>query len=309
MEELIMNNNLVLVTNERFGELECNIYQDRNNGECYFTREQIGTALEYSDPRNAIKNIHARNQRRLDTLSIRVPIEKGVGVNLSPTPSNGGTGGEKETVLYTRKGVFEICRWSRQPKADAFMDFVWEVTDRLMSGEVTIISKEQTAAINQKLGEMAVGLQAIADKIETISQKVDKVEKEVSYCNYYLRLQMRSGYDKNWVRRQSKNINVISEFIGVDGKHLLQEIYLEMENRYGIVLEKFAADYKRTKGVSTCSTLSVISLSLTLREMFDAIIKEIMSICHITPIEDAKASGISRIFDIAEEAAEDCAEI
>jgi len=168
--------------------------------------------------------------------------------------------------------------------------------------EATLISKEQATAINKKLGEMAT-------KIETISRKVDKVEKEVSYCNYYLRLQMRSGYDKNWARRQSKNITVISEFIGVDGKRLLQDIYLEMENRYGITLEQFAADYKRTKGVSTCSTLAVVSFSLTLREMFEAVINEVMDICHITPVGDAKATGLSRIFDIAEEAAEDYSEI
>lgn len=151
-------------------------------------------------------------------------------------------------ILYTRNGVFEICRWSRQPKADAFMDFVWEVTDRLMSGEVALVPSNQgngiqSAEVNQRLGEMAAELQL---RLDSIDRKISKVEESASYSSYYLRMQMRSGYDENWKRRQSKNIKEVSNFIGKDGKLLLKEIYHEMENRYGIDLDAFTKDYKRT---------------------------------------------------------------
>ena len=43
-------------------------------------------------------------------------------------------GKEREIVLYNRKGIMEICRHSGQPKADAFMDFCWEIMDGLLSG-------------------------------------------------------------------------------------------------------------------------------------------------------------------------------
>lgn len=209
-------------------------------------------------------------------------------------------------ILYTRNGVFEICRWSRQPKADAFMDFVWEVTDRLMSGEVALVPSNQgngiqSAEVNQRLGEMAAELQL---RLDSIDRKISKVEESASYSSYYLRMQMRSGYDENWKRRQSKNIKEVSNFIGKDGKLLLKEIYHEMENRYGIDLDAFTKDYKRTQGVSTCSTLSVVSFSLTLREMFDAIINEVMNICGITPATDVNV-GQSRLLTMAYEAAEE----
>lgn len=40
-------------------------------------------------------------------------------------------GGTQETTLYNAKGIYEICRWSRQPKADAFMDWVWDVLESI----------------------------------------------------------------------------------------------------------------------------------------------------------------------------------
>ena len=39
------------------------------NTEAWFTREQIGTALEYDDPTDAISKIHRRHKNRLDLFS------------------------------------------------------------------------------------------------------------------------------------------------------------------------------------------------------------------------------------------------
>ena len=46
--DFIMSN-LKLITTEKFGEIECNFYRNRND-EILLTREQVGTALEYSNP-------------------------------------------------------------------------------------------------------------------------------------------------------------------------------------------------------------------------------------------------------------------
>lgn len=46
-------NNLKLITTENFGELSCNFYRNMND-DILLTREQIGQALEYSDPMVAI---------------------------------------------------------------------------------------------------------------------------------------------------------------------------------------------------------------------------------------------------------------
>lgn len=118
-----MKSELALMKSEKFGEIECDFYGDGED--FWMTREQIGAALEYSNPRDAIAKIHRRKRARMDRFS---------GVVKLSTP-----GGEQEVTVYNRKGIMEICRHSDQPKADAFMDFCWEVMDSLMSGKAKIV--------------------------------------------------------------------------------------------------------------------------------------------------------------------------
>ncbi|WP_434644338.1 BRO family protein (plasmid) [Thermoanaerobacterium thermosaccharolyticum] len=117
--------NLFLVKKDTFCNIECDFWCNKD-GEIYLTRKQIGLALEYTDPQKAIDNIHAKHKERLDKFSVTLRMR--------------GTDGKLyNTILYTAKGVYEICRWSRQPKADAFMDWVWDVIDSLRKGETKII--------------------------------------------------------------------------------------------------------------------------------------------------------------------------
>lgn len=113
-------NELKLIKPERFGEIQCDFYGDGK--EPWMTRDQIGAALEYSNPRVAIAKIHARKKARLDKYSVVTKL-------VSPD------GKTYDTTVYNRKGVMEICRHSDQPQADAFMDFCWETMDGLMSGK------------------------------------------------------------------------------------------------------------------------------------------------------------------------------
>lgn len=115
---------LTLVKSENFGELQCDIYQ--GDDDFYMTREQIGSALGYADPRIAISKLHDRHKERLDRFST---VTKLVTVD----------GKEREVNLYNRKGIMEICRWSGQPKADEFMDWVWDVMDALFAGRFKLM--------------------------------------------------------------------------------------------------------------------------------------------------------------------------
>lgn len=47
-------------------------------------------------------------------------------------------------VLYSAKGVYEICRWSRQPKADEFYDHVYEILEGLRLGYLKLSYERQT---------------------------------------------------------------------------------------------------------------------------------------------------------------------
>lgn len=41
----------------------------------------------------------------------------------------------------------EICRFSRQPNADKFMDFVWDVMESLYYGRSVLATPDQTSAV------------------------------------------------------------------------------------------------------------------------------------------------------------------
>lgn len=91
--------NLKLITTENFGDLQCNFYRNMND-DILLTREQIGTALEYTDPSKAVQKIHLKHKDRLEPLCLRITDIR--------YPQNGGVGVNVETVYYTERGIMEL---------------------------------------------------------------------------------------------------------------------------------------------------------------------------------------------------------
>ncbi len=118
---------LAVVKSASFCSIQCDFF--RKDNEIWMTREQIGSALEYSEPRKAIQKIHERHKERLDTFS---------GVVTLGTPS-----GAQETYIYSARGIYEICRWSQQSKADSFFDWVYDILEGLRKGELALIPAPQ----------------------------------------------------------------------------------------------------------------------------------------------------------------------
>jgi prophage antirepressor-like protein len=111
-----MGKGLQVIKNSVFEGARVDFYQDDKEEFCA-TREQIGSMLGYADPKASIANIHARNKERLDQFSRVIKLI---------TPQ-----GRQSTTVYSFKGLLEICRYSDQPKADAVMDFLWNVADEI----------------------------------------------------------------------------------------------------------------------------------------------------------------------------------
>ena len=99
---------LKLLKEDDFLGTRCDFYKDDNNN-IYMTREQIGKALQYSDPIRNISKLHERNKERLDKFSVVV--------KLTTTDEK-----QYDTTLYIERGIYEICRFSRQSVADDFYD-------------------------------------------------------------------------------------------------------------------------------------------------------------------------------------------
>lgn len=76
-----MDNNLKLITTEKFGELDCSFYRNMND-DILLTREQIGQALEYKDPSKAIQKNPFETSR-----SFGIIMLEGEGFYFRPPPN------------------------------------------------------------------------------------------------------------------------------------------------------------------------------------------------------------------------------
>ncbi len=163
--------NLSIVTKEMFGQKEMNIYQNESK-EVFMTREQIGNALEYRNPRRAIKDIHSRNKERLNKFSRRAQID---------TPS-----GKQETIIYNEKGIYEIIRRSAQPKADDFYDWVYDLLSKIRKGE---------AFINVPM--------SIEDMIISQAQSVKEIKSDVNLLKNTMRI---DGVQEHRINNKAKAV-------------------------------------------------------------------------------------------------------
>lgn len=159
------NVEMKVATSRKFGDLEIQVYENpevghnRSQDDFWMTREQIGTALEYSDPRIAIYKIHQRNADRLDPLSSVTKLVTQVGNHTE----------ERELFCYNLRGVMEICRYSKQPKANAFMDFCWDVIAALMRGETVSLKANQAEIKRQeRFDRMTQALTEIGSKMDAL---------------------------------------------------------------------------------------------------------------------------------------------
>ena len=115
---------LMLIKSADFNGIQLDCYIEngqQDKGNFYAAREQIGRLLEYSEPDVAVRKIHMRHSERLDKFSTSTKLVR--------------VEGEREVVrkvtVYSFKGLLEICRYSKQPKADIVMDWLFDVADEI----------------------------------------------------------------------------------------------------------------------------------------------------------------------------------
>lgn len=164
-----------IITTEIFDNIQCNFYRDINN-EILLTREQIGAALNYADPSKSIQKIHLNHKDRLEKFCIRIKS-----VTLS-SPSQGvieGSNLTTERVYYSLRGVMEICRWSTKPKANDFMDWVWDIVEKYRKSELSLISQKDLVPMNQTIKMLMDVLPMSGELFTTISQEVDDLHKKI----------------------------------------------------------------------------------------------------------------------------------
>lgn len=292
------NNSMTVITSKPFGALNVDVYQNDKH-QYYMTREQIGRALECKEPRKYIAKIHERNADRLDPLSSVVNLTTEVGNYMQ----------ERQTYMYSLRGVMEICRLSRQPKADAFMDFCWDIMESLMRGDSVLATPQMDAALSKEF--IDVRLHALFDSMKNLQSELDSTRKElgdqieearatsnealniissVSQCVHQIKdkqmdnsIRAKSYTPRNvfqdemsdWRKDLYSKIGVIANTKGYTNKETLHKIYEYLNRNYGFVLEDARAKYvKRTNRSGKISTIDIIEEDSTWKSVMGAVVAD-----------------------------------
>ena len=292
------NNPMTVITSKPFGALSMDVYED-NNHQYYMTRDQIGTALEYGNPKVAIMNIHTRNSDRLDKFCSVLNLSTEVGNHTKM----------RQTYVYSLRGVMEICRLSRQPKADAFMDFCWDIMESLMRGDSVLATPKMDAALSKEF--IDVRLHALFDSMKNLQNELNSTRKDlseqieearatnnealnaissVSQCVHQIKdkqmdnaIRAKNYTPRNvfrdemsdWRKDLYSKIGVIANTKGYTNKETLHKIYEYLNRNYGFVLEDARAKYiKRTNRSGKISTIDIIEEDSTWKSVMGAVVAD-----------------------------------
>lgn len=271
--------NLQLIKTEKFNDLSCDFYSAEDD--IWMTRKQIGEALEYNDDGDAIKQIHKRNKERLDKWSM--VVNRDTGVRIEPSvPTNIET--SRLLTLYSERGVMEICRHSRQPKANAFMDWVWDVIAAYRHGNlrtgtpVTTVERfltEQTELMkqmernNERLYKVTIkGFNQLADIVKEMKAERKELYKQIGKPTKDIPVvdteSVIAEYKLNeWKSNVYSIINDIlkeSDELGTTTRDILKETYRYLTNTYGIVWEQDRKEYKEKYNIGERGNVPTIDL-------------------------------------------------
>lgn len=248
---------LKLITTETFGTVPCDFYRNMND-DMLLTRNQIGQALEYKNPQKAIDNIHSKHRDRLDDLSVTTKLRA-------------TDGKEYFTTLYTQRGIMEICRWSRQSKANQFMDWVWDIIESYRNNTLSsqnIDMKAFTDILTSLFNTQA----AITQTLNLLNEKINNIEEQSKPKRKY----------SYWTSKMFPKYEELMDYLEYDSNgKLYKYLYKEFNEIYpDYDLRQVADDYCYENKLDTCFTLDAIEHDKTVRKLFERMVDNLLEECR-----------------------------
>lgn len=248
---------LKLITTETFGNVPCDFYRNMND-EMLLTRNQIGQALEYKNPQKAIDNIHAKHKDRLDDLSVTTKLRA-------------TDGKEYFTTLYTQRGIMEICRWSRQFKANQFMDWVWDIIESYRNNTLSSQNIDMNA-FTDILTSLSNTQAAITQTLNLLNEKINNIEEQSKPKRKY----------SYWASKMFPKYEELMDYLEYDSNgKLYKHLYNEFNNMYpDYDLRQVVDDYCYENKLDTCFTLDAIEHDKTVRKLFERMVDNLLEECR-----------------------------
>lgn len=275
--------NLKLVTTETFNGLDCNFYRNMND-EILLTREQIGQALEYADPIKAIQQIHRKHKDRLNDLSVRIKTDT---FDYLQTEVGRNNNLQTERVYYTERGVMEICRWSRQPNANMFMDWVWDVVEKYRHNQLQPFDVHE---LSNTISSMVKTLDALTKSVLIMQQNLKSQNNTQSKLP-----QKKWSY---WSTKMFPKYQLLTDYFNISNGELYKNLYRELQNEYPYIdLNQYIADYCYENNLESAYTLDVIEHNFTLRKLFESIVDNLLKRYELIDSQEVNIK-LPTIFDM-----------
>lgn len=253
---------LKLITTETFGNVPCDFYRNMND-EMLLTREQIGQALEYKDPMNAIYKIHKRHKDRLDELSICLQDGLGHGI-----------------YYYNERGVMEICRWSNSKKANQFMDWVWDIIESYRNNTL----------------QPQIDIQPLVTAITNLAQSMSLMQQDIKELKESLCTHIKTP--SSFYMRMKDKYKLLQEHYNCTRAKLYSEIYKELEDTYDIDLNQIHEDYcyKNRINRNDCYIMDAIEHTPQLRDALELLVNTTLVQNNLMTEEQIKRTKRETIF-------------
>ena len=262
--------NMKLITTESFGEVPCDFYRNMND-DILLTRNQIGTALEYAYPDDAISKIHNRHKDRLDQFSV-----------LAKLASTDGK--EYETYLYTERGIMEICRWSSKPLANKFMDWCWNIVEKYRS---------TNGFQDQNILAFTNAINTLTSTISILNQDINNLKEQQKQQEIAAKKPEGKKTPSLFAKSMFPKYRAIEEYFGYSRKELYHKLYLTLQRAYEVDLDQLKDSYCMENGLSDCFLMDAIESRKDLRTKLQYIVNQILDKWGIDVEED-----IDESFDI-----------
>lgn len=148
---------LRLVHHSEFAGQDLDVLE--RDGDTWFTAEQIGAALGYSEPAIAINKIYRRHADEL--------------VRHTSQTSLVYEAGKREARVFTEQGVYLLTMFSRKPRAAAFRAFLADLMRDLRRGELHLVDNDGRPVMGAGPASQALVGQ-LAEQVERLTGVVER---------------------------------------------------------------------------------------------------------------------------------------
>ena len=258
-------------------------YKDKTDN-IYLTREQVGTALGYGNPSEAIRQLHRQHKDRLDkfTIKIKTPIlSQSHEAYFSDTGRENGSTKTRsqnkhlmtETVYYSERGIIEICRWSNQPKANEFMDFVFDIYQNLKNGKYALVSRKEFDTLVSQVNEINTKIKLLKEQNNKNTELAQKAYSAIS--TFESGILVPDGQDSPWATEMGEKLHTLAEYMNISYDELVNKLIAELKPRCGFNFYEYVGDYHRSHKGDRIWKLNVVARYDDLREAFEYLYDEL----------------------------------